>query len=322
MNKTFATFGKALRKDRYLESILAHFLSLPSYRRFPADDEFRRDIQTRDLYNFRSRTYWLRRMENHGRKERVVVDEYTIEHILPKSDDDASKLPATWREALGPGWESIWANYRHTLGNLTLTGYNSEYSNRSFAEKRDIEGGFRQSPIRLNAGLGQLDLWDEQAIKTRADKLAGQAVDIWAAPRLATDILEAYRSNAQSAGYRIEDHPYLLGTTMRGLFESFRKEVLSLDPCVTEEFLKLYVAYKAESNFVDVVPQARRLRLSLNMKFSDIHDPRGMCKDVSALGRWGNGDVEVGLTSVDDLPYVIGLIRQSFERQMGSGGDA
>ncbi len=49
---------------------------------------------------------------------------------------------------------------------------------------------------------------------------------------------------------------------MREVFEAFRKEVLALDPCVTEEFLKLYVAYKAETNFVDVVPQAKRLRLS------------------------------------------------------------
>ena len=97
MNKTFATFGKALKKDRYLESIQAHFLTLPSYRRFPADDEFRRDLHTRDLYNFRSRSYWLRRLENHGRKERVPVDEYTIEHILPQNPD----LPAAWQQALG-----------------------------------------------------------------------------------------------------------------------------------------------------------------------------------------------------------------------------
>jgi uncharacterized protein with ParB-like and HNH nuclease domain len=87
MNKTFATFTKALKKDRYLEGVQAHFLSLPSYRRFPSNDEFRRDFQTRDLYNFRSRSYWLRRLENHGRKERVAVDEYTIEHILPQNEN-------------------------------------------------------------------------------------------------------------------------------------------------------------------------------------------------------------------------------------------
>ena len=87
MNKTFATFGKPLKKDRYFESIQAHFLSLPSYRRFPSNDEFRRDLHTRDLYNFRSRRYWLRRLENHDRKERVIVDEYTIEHILPQTEN-------------------------------------------------------------------------------------------------------------------------------------------------------------------------------------------------------------------------------------------
>jgi len=91
---------------------------------------------------------------------------------------------------------------------------------------------------------------------------------------------------------------------------------------VTEEFLKLYVAYKAETNFVDVVPQIKRLRLSLNMAFPEINDPKSMCKDVSGVGRWGNGDVEVGLTSLDELPYVMGLVRQSFEKQMGNGGDA
>ena len=91
MNKTFATFTKALKKDRYLESIQVQFLLLPSYRRFPTDDEFRRDLQTRDLYNFRSRSYWLRRFENHGRKERVPVDEYTIEHILPQNETSAQR---------------------------------------------------------------------------------------------------------------------------------------------------------------------------------------------------------------------------------------
>jgi predicted transport protein len=121
--------------------------------------------------------------------------------------------------------------------------------------------------------------------------------------------------------YSIDDHPHLAAGPMRELFEALRKAVLELDACVTEEFLKLYVAYKAETNFVDVVPQVRRLRLSLNMPFNEIDDPRGLCVDVTNLGRWGNGDVEVGLSSLDDLPYVMGLIRQSFDRQMGNAGE-
>ena len=124
------------------------------------------------------------------------------------------------------------------------------------------------------------------------------------------------------SGYTIADHPNLLTPGLREVFEAFRKEVLALDPCVTEEFMKLYVAYKAETNFVDVVPQAKRLRLSINMAFAEINDPKGQCKDVTNLGRWGNGDVEVGLKSLDELPYIMGLVRQSYERQMGDGGQA
>ena len=109
-----------------------------------------------------------------------------------------------------------------------------------------------------------------------------------------------------------------LGSPMRDLFEIFRKDVLALDPCVSEEFLKLYVAYKAETNFVDIVPQKSRLRLSLNMQFHELHDPKGRAKDVTNLGRWGNGDVEVGLSRPEELPYVMGLVRQAFEKQMGN----
>ena len=322
MNKTFATFGRMLKKDRYLESIFAQFLSLPTYRRFPADDEFRRDIQTRDLYNFRIRSYWIRRLENYGRKERVSIDEYSIEHIMPQSEGDPTKVPKAWTEELGPEWERVWMNYIHTLGNLTLTGYNSELSARPFLEKRDMEGGFRESPLKLNKSLSQLEAWNEDAIKVRAEALAVQALNVWSAPLLDADILEAYRAKPTGATYTLDQHPHLLPAVMRELFEAFRKEVLALDPNVTEEILKLYIAYKAETNFVDVVPQTKRMRLSLNMAFADINDPRGICKDVSSVGRWGNGDVEVGLATNDELPYVIGLVRQAFERQMGEGADA
>jgi uncharacterized protein with ParB-like and HNH nuclease domain/predicted transport protein len=323
MNKTFATFTKALKKDRYIESIQAHFLTLPSYRRFPPDEEFRRKLQTRDLYNFRSRSYWLRRLENYGRRERVTVDEYTIEHLLPQNKE----LPLKWREELGADWERIQEIWLHTLGNLTLTAYNSEYSDRPFAEKRDMpdapEKGLKQSPLHLNQGLGTLERWDEIAIQTRASKLADRAVKVWSSPLLPPDILDAYRPKSTAiTRYTIDDHPNLLGPLMRPVFESFRKAVLELDPCVSEEFLKLYVAYKAETNFVDVVPQVKRLRLTLNMRFEDLTDPKGLSRDVTGLGRWGNGNVEVEISKLEDIPYVIGLVRQSLEMQLGNADEA
>jgi len=317
MNKTFATFTRALKRDCYLESIAAHFLLLPSYRRFPLDDEFQRDLQAKDLYNFRSRSYWLRRMENHDRKERVPVDEYSIEHILPQNEN----LSVQWKADLGPDWERIQRTWLHTLGNLTLTGYNPELSDRSFTEKRDMKGGFKESPLRMNQGLGNLDRWTEDTIKSRAATLARRAVGVWGSPSLRAEVLDAYKPKEGAPRYTIEDHPNLSVGPMRELFDAFRKQVLALDPCVTAEFLKKYVAFKAETNFVDVIPQAKRLILMLNVEFPEISDPKAICRDVTGMGRWGNGDVEVVFASLDELPYVMGLVRQSLEKQLGNGAD-
>ncbi len=316
MRQTFATFSRQLKKDRYVESVKAAFLLLPSYRRFPGNEEFERQIQVRNLYAFNRRSYWLRRFENHGRKERVQVQDYTIEHIMPQNE----KLSEAWKADLGVDWERIHGQYLHTLGNLTLTGYNSEYSDNPFKDKRDREGGFRHSPLKLNQGLAACETWNETNIQERARRLSGEAAAIWSAPQLPEDILAVYRSKEKEAvtsNYTLAEHPFLTTGKGKELFDAFRKEVLALDECVREEILKLYVAYKAERNFVDVVPQAKRLRLSINMSFAQIDDPRGLCKDVTDLGRWGNGDVEVGLEKLEDLPYIIGLVRQSLEKQLG-----
>lgn len=319
LNKTFATFGRELNKERYLESVKAHFLLMPSYRRFPRDEEFKRELQVRDLYNFPRRSYLLRRLENDGRKEPVPVDIYTIEHIMPQNEE----LSEMWKRELGTDWERVHETWLHTLGNLTLTAYNSEYSDQPFANKRDMYGGFRMSPLILNEGIGSLERWDEQAIQTRAVRLMTLAVSVWGDTHLPEEVLAQYRTKTGSQRpqtYTIDDHPYLAHkSTTRSLFDLFRKDVLDLSPVVTEEFLKLYVAYKAETNFVDVVAQSSRLRLSLNLAFHELRDPRSLARDVANLGRWGNGDAEVLLSDPEDLPYVIGLVRQAFELQMGNG---
>ncbi|PSM31477.1 DUF262 and DUF1524 domain-containing protein [Haliangium sp. UPWRP_2] len=319
MNKTFAQFAKQVKKDRYVESVQALFLLLPSYRRFPSDEEFRRDLQAKDLYNFRSRSYWLRRLENHDRKERVPVDEYTIEHILPQNENLSEK----WRADLGPEWTAVQERYLHTLGNLTLTGYNPTLSDRPFLEKRDMKGGFAESPLRLNHGLGKLDHWNAETICQRASALAAQAAVVWAAPKLAPTVLDPYKAKATGSvnvTYTLADHPLLVNGPMRDVFHAFRTQVLALDPCVTETVLKLYVAFKAETNFVDVIPQAKRLLLTLNLSFAELNDPKGICKDVKGLGAWGNGDVQVGFKSVAELPYIMGLVRQALDQQLGNGG--
>ncbi|SFT96550.1 DUF262 and DUF1524 domain-containing protein [Arthrobacter sp. ov118] len=313
LNKTFAGFSSAVRKDRYLESVKAHFLSLKSYRRFPADAEFISDLKSSDLYNFRRRSYFLRMLENHGRKEHVTIEDYTIEHIMPQNEN----LSDEWQAALGDDWQDVQLKYLHTLGNLTLTGYNSEYSDHAFAKKRDMEGGFKDSPLRLNKGLGQLETWNTSEIQKRAARLAEDALKIWSLPELPAETIMEFEGRRAESDFSIEDHPHLLRQPRRALFEKFSAEVLALDPGITQQFLKLYVAYKAETNFVDVVPQKARLRLILNIPIEALHDERGLAWDVSSKGHWGNGPTEVSLDEDADLVYIIGLIRQAFEFQMG-----
>lgn len=315
MNKTFAQLAAKLDKDRYVESFTAQMLLLQSYRRFPGDEEFIRELSTKDLYHVRTRSYWLRRLENFDRKEKVNAGEYTIEHILPQNEE----LRSEWRTDLGEEWRRVQQQWLHTLGNLTLTGYNSEYSDRPFAEKRDMAGGFKVSPLKLNAGLGQVEVWNEAAILGRAATLSQRALKVWKPSVLAAEVLQTHAptKTPQPIGYTIEDHPKLLASPVASIYNAFRTAVLELDPCVSEEFRKLYVAFKAETNFVDVVPKSDALRLTLNMKFAEVIDPDGRCEDVASLGHWGNGDVEIRLDSVEDLPYIMGVVRQSFEQQMG-----
>jgi hypothetical protein len=147
--------------------------------RFPSDFEFEQALRSRPLYLSRDLArFALAELENFDRKEPVSVAEFTIEHVLPQTEN----LSDAWTVMLGERWREVQATYLHTLGNLTLTGYNSELSARPFLEKRDMEGGFRDSPIRLNRYLAELERWDEAAIVARTAELVRLALRVWPLP--------------------------------------------------------------------------------------------------------------------------------------------
>ena len=313
MNKTFAEFSRYLVKNDYLNSLQAHFYSLPSYRRFPSNDEFRSALETKDLYNINSRSYWLRKIENFGKKELVAVENYTIEHILPQNPN----LSEEWKRELGTDWKNIQAKYLHTLGNLTLTGYNSEYSDKPFKEKKSMTGGFAQSPLTLNEKVRDAAVWNEDSIIARAKYLSSKALDIWPRYEMDTSSLKKFEAvKSAASSYTYADHPNLEKSEVKALFDALKAEVLGLDSIISETILKYYIAFKAETNFVDVIPKTRWLRLSINLKFAELNDPKGMATDVTGKGRWGNGDVSVNFKKIEELPYVIDLIKQALSKQM------
>jgi predicted transport protein len=164
--------------------------------------------------------------------------------------------------------------------------------------------------------LRSIDAWNEEQILNRAIQLAEKARKVWRAPKLSAEVLAKYQKSEtkETSIYTIDDHEFLKDE-MLDLFNILRKRILNIDSSVREEFKKLYIAYKSSTNFVDIVPQKSKLRLSLNIDFDQIHDPYGLSKDVSGKGRWGNGDVEVNIHNTADLDKVMDLIQQAFDAQ-------
>ncbi|GAA8745298.1 DUF262 and DUF1524 domain-containing protein [Helicobacter pylori] len=312
LNKVFPSFTKRIQKDEYFKSLKAHFGSLTEKQRFPKNDEFKNLFITIDFYHLKKNKYFFERLENFGRKERVYTHEYTTEHIMPQT------LTEEWERDLGENFQAIHDKYLHTIGNLTLTGYNQEYSNNSFQEKRDMEKGFKQSPLRLNQSLKDLESFGEKEIKKRANDLADLALKIWTYPNLDAETLEKYKPKKDKKEKKVYDlSSYKFGSHSRELFDILSKEIKALDERITENFNQDYISYKFDKNFVDIVVQTKDLKLYLNMKFNELQDEKNLARDMTNKGHLGNGDIEVKLETKENIPYCLGLIKQALEKQMG-----
>ncbi|WRD46467.1 DUF262 and DUF1524 domain-containing protein [Helicobacter pylori] len=309
LNKVFSSFTKRIQKDEYLKSLKAHFVYLTEKQRFPNNDEFKEHFITIDFYNFQKREYFLERLENFERKERVYAHEYTTEHIMPQT------LKEEWERDLGENFQAIHDKYLHTIGNLTLTGYNKEYNNKPFKEKRDMEKGFKQSPLRLNQSLKDLESFGEKEIEKRANDLADWALKIWTYPNLDAETLEKYKPKNRKKVYDLSS--YKFSSNSRELFDILSKEIKALDERITEKFNQEYISYMFNKNFVDIVVQTKDLKLYLNMPFNELQDEKNLARDMTNKGHLGNGDIEIKLETKESIPYCLGLIKQALEKQMG-----
>ena len=241
LNKTFATFSRNIDRDNFVNSVKAKFTTLDSYRQFPTDEEFKQALMVRDVYNLRSRNYLLGKLENFDRKEQVNIDTYTIEHIMPQNEN----VSPQWQKDLGEQWKDIHTKYLHTIGNLTLTGYNPELSDRSFVEKRDMKGGFADSPIRLNDTLAKRQTWSEREIISRASELSELAVKVWPKLSVSTEEIKKYKSQfieKETSSFTLESHTNKLNPASLELFERLRHRILNLDSSIIEEIKKVYIA--------------------------------------------------------------------------------
>ena len=189
LNKIFLTLHREIiRYDGsdtdYVDKFKYALLSKTEHGRMPDDDEFISKFAEKPVYLMRSKNkqYLFERLENHGTIEDKDIyrhcDEgvYSIEHIMPQH------LTPSWIEALGDDYDQIHETWLHRLANLTLTGYNSKYSNNTFEEKRDMPNGFEQSGLRMNTWIAKQERWTLVELEKRNDLLMQQALHIWKMP--------------------------------------------------------------------------------------------------------------------------------------------
>ena len=173
LNKYFPTIYNSLDQTNIVHSLKDKLKNGTGARRMPNDYEFKQCLQERKLFGNRILRYVLEEIEKHNNKEVVNFEELQIEHIMPQT------LSEKWKEELGNNWELTHQKYLDTLGNLTLTGYNPEYSNKLFVEKRDMDKGFSDSGLQINRDLAELEKWTEEEITNRAERLSKIGLEIW-----------------------------------------------------------------------------------------------------------------------------------------------
>lgn len=198
-NKTFAGLAKLDTTGSYIEAFRKAIYGMVSNKRMSGDSDFIKELKVKDLYNVPWRAYWMRRLENHDKKEIVEIMGLQVEHIMPQLLLDG------WQRALGREHASIHESYLHTIGNLTLTAANAALGNRSFTDKLRHKDGFAASSLRLNKGLSTLTSWGEAEILKRADRMARFAAEIWALPpKPATPIqVEGGKGRTDSSVWKI-----------------------------------------------------------------------------------------------------------------------
>jgi len=315
LGQIFSSMSYRIKEDQPLVSLKVALYRMGKKRRFPTDPEFREALETRDIFDMRHCHYLLDRLENDS-KEKIDTSRFTIEHIMPQNVD----LRPEWQAMLGAEWKAVQEVWLHRLGNITLTGYNSLYSDRPFGDKKTVKDGFADSPLRLNRFVREQQTWTPVEMERRGKDLAARAVGIW--PALDVDVeairfAELEERKALAAKYKVDDLEF--DTESKAVFHILRPQILALGDDVVELCGPKSVTYRVYDFFVEVIPRKRRLSLVLNLDFEECDDPTGRASDATEFAFIVNASESGGgvLFNLDNASHVapaLHVIRQAYEK--------
>ena len=309
----FATLARQLDDRSPLESLKARLYLL--YYGFPKDEQFKRALVEEDLYGRRILWHLLERLENAETKEPSDTSEYSIEHVMPQNEN----LAAAWKEMLGPNWQDVQMAWLHRLGNLTLTAYNSRYSDKPFQEKMTIKGGFKDSAVRLNRFISDQCKWTANEMEERGQRLAERSLEIWPSLKVdksSIDKAKAYGLQQRATLRRPEDID--MSDIERELLVALQKRVIDLDDNVIEIVERKSISYHRDAKFfLEVIPRKGYLALIMPLDFAEVDIPDGLpASDATEWKFIPNANYDAGLivdlAAPDHIESLMPLIRQAF----------
>ena len=287
--------------------------TLPQTYRFPNDAEFGDALRDTDLHGRYFCRQLLDGLETLGHKEKVDTNSLTIEHVMPQT------LSREWKKMLGDDSEKVHARWLHRLGNLTLTGYNAEYSNSTFVEKRDRAAGFRESAVFLNKDVAAETEWTSRQMEERGRRLADRALRIWR--RLSVNEETLHEARKRKMRLLAEEKPASrakMKEEARRLFEVLQPRVLDLGrsgDVIEMSENRAQISYHQPECFLEVLPRTNYLTLSLPLDFSEVDDIEGTADGTTwkfVVGSEHPTGVIYHVRSLDDVERALEVIRRSF----------
>lgn len=312
----FTNLASKIRSDAPLKSLKARLAMMGRGKEFPTDEEFMLALTTADLYHRRTCFYMLERLTNSG-KEKSALNGLSIEHVLPQK----AELPDEWKAMLGEQWRDIQQAWLHRLGNLTLSGFNSELQAAPFQKKRDLKpGGYADSSVWLNLELAKLDRWTPVEMEARGKQLAKLALKVW--PALKADdaaIKQARLDDAVQAASGKTRADLKCDDAVRIWLDKLADFAVALGDDVTEVVSSRSIVLHEPAWFVELLPRANGIDIRLACEATDLAT---VATGVQVTSQWAwiaNSAVQgtegslYYLNSDAKLEAACALIRKAYE---------
>lgn len=313
----FAGIAHQIDDEHPFQSLQVELARLRENYRFPSDEEFRSALVEKNLYGLRVCWHLLERLENAGEKELSNTGGYSIEHVMPQNEN----LRPEWREMLGDDWRKIHEIWLHRLGNLTLTGYNSTYSDLPFEDKKTVPKGFTESAVRLNKFVRERQQWTAKEMKGRGEELADRSLKIWPSLDVDPSLIEkaSIRHMKELASHQNVGDIQMTAPA-RALFDVLRHQVTSLGD-VIELAESKSVSYHAPHFFLEVLPRKYELTLLLPLDLSEVHNPGEIAEDARMwkfiVNAKHDGGTVLHVGKQEDIGMAMPVVRQALNTPAG-----